>query len=120
VVIALYENGISTTQIARYLDRDESSIFRLLQRRGIPLRGKSGSAKPIDEEAVRLLHAAGVRVAAMARVLGVGKERVVSTLDALGLPRFKPGRPPYARPSKTSDEAGNGRPALDYAPEVAP
>jgi hypothetical protein len=48
---------------------------------------------PVDLDEVRRLHAAGVRVAAMARQLGVGRERVNYALTELGLPRFGPGSP---------------------------
>ena len=53
-----------------------------------PLCGRA-----IDPEDVRRLHAQGVRVTPMAKILGVDKQRLARKLDELGLPRFGPGNP---------------------------
>lgn len=44
---------------------------------------------PIDLEAVRRMHAEGIRVKPMARILGVGDKRVAQIHDELGLPRLR-------------------------------
>lgn len=49
---------------------------------------------PLDPDVVRLLHAQGVRAAAIARRLGVSSNTVRRAFVRLGLPAFPIGRPP--------------------------
>lgn len=56
----------------------------------------------INLEAVKQLHAEGVRVAAMARLLGIGRERINRALDELGLPRFRSGSPHRIKPGRAA------------------
>lgn len=95
----LYATGLSTTEVGRQVGIDASNVSRRLRAAGVEMRPRDRAFyRPgIDRDAVRRMHADGVRVAEMCRRLGVGRGRLHKVLDDLGLPRFGPGNPRMAQ-----------------------
>jgi hypothetical protein len=100
-VVALYRQGLPTTEIARAIGYDNSAVYRCLQRHGaLEKRTSSTYAKPLpSDDQLRAWHSDGVRVGRMVALSGVGRLRLERRLDALGLPRFGPGNPNQGRES---------------------
>lgn len=96
-VVRRYAEGESILSIAGAVDRDGSSVFRILQRRGVKFRTRGGYHPDIDRDQLGAWHAAGVRVDEMVRRSGVARARIEAAMDEMGLPRFKPGNPLLVR-----------------------
>jgi hypothetical protein len=92
-VARLYASGLTTVQIGEIVGRDASNITLALRAAGVKARRPGDYLQPIDREAVKEMHAVGVRASAMMRQLGVGQRRLYRVFDELGLQRFGPGRP---------------------------
>jgi hypothetical protein len=80
-----------------------ASVLAALHRRGVKIRENGDYLPPIDRDAVRRMHAEGIRVDEMCRRLGVGRRRVHQALDDLGLPRFAAGNPRLVKTTRYQD-----------------
>lgn len=110
-----YKAGESSTVLGVAFGIHPSAVTRLLDRRGIARRTPAENRRArIDYDAIRLMHAQGIRVAPMAALLGLHREVVTRALDELGLPRFRPGRPArqVRQCSPTRDECTDATPCL--------
>lgn len=96
----LYASGLSTIEVGRRMGIHPSSVYNHAVASGVRIRKMSEyAANQVDREQVRRWHSEGVRVAEMARRAGVCRTRIEQAMDAMGLPRFTPGRPyPLRRP----------------------
>lgn len=89
------EQGLTTVQIARRIGCNNSAVFRSLRRSGVDTSTRTRVPRVnVDEYAVAELYRAGVRVARIAKLLGVGRLPVERVLRSLGLSPCSPtGRP---------------------------
>lgn len=79
--------GAFSTQIRHYVPRCVPCHKRF------DLSVKPMRRLPLDLDQIRSLHAQGIRVTPMAKLMGVSRGRIERALDTLGLPRFPPGNP---------------------------
>lgn len=106
-VQCLYESGLSTVKIGKRLGIAPATASAALRRRGIAVRTAQNYLVPVDREAVREMHAQGIRAEEMCRRLGVGRHRLYQVFDELDLPRFGSGSPqgPRRQPGPPSEVA---------------
>jgi len=62
--------------------------------------------KPVDPNEIQRMHAEGIRVTPMAKLLGVGTGRINRELDRMGLPRFRPGSPGKRKKQPLAPDGG--------------
>lgn len=91
--VRLYLSGLSTTAVGERLGINCGTVSRILQRNGVPARD-GRTWLDLDDDEVRRLHGAGMRASAIARRLSVSPTAIQNRFRVLGLPAFRPGRPP--------------------------
>lgn len=93
-IIELYLTGLSTPQVGARVGLDPSTVWRVLDTAGVPIRPGSGYNRlDLDTDVVRRLHLGGVRSRAIAAALGVSATCVDRRVRELGLTPHRGGRP---------------------------
>jgi hypothetical protein len=92
---ALYESGFSSVQVAQQFDVDVATAGAILRAAGATMRPKGTDfyRPAVDYDAIRSMHAQGIRASVMCQRLGLGRKRLYQAFDHLGLPRFTSGNP---------------------------
>lgn len=81
--VRLYQDGMTSAQVARQLGVKGSRVQDALRDRGV-LRQQLGTAVPLDEQRARDLYATGATVLEVARALGVRTVRIADLLREHG------------------------------------
>jgi hypothetical protein len=87
-ICRLYSEGWSSLRISAELGIATATILRVLERNDVERRRPRAQ---VDYEAVKAMHADGVRCLAMQRRLGVGRKAIMRAFRELGLTAFPVG-----------------------------
>lgn len=103
----LYTSGLSTIEVGKRVGLSSSNVLLALRKAGVEMRTTSDYGPSVDHQEVARMHAEGVRASEMMRRFGIGRQRLYSIFDQLGLLRFTSGRPPKQQtysPNQTNQE----------------
>lgn len=119
---ALYEAGLTQAQVAAVIGCDPATVSRSLRRSGKSAR--PAWTKPVDEDLVVACLLSGVRVGAVAQMLGTSRGPVERVRRKHQIPSFRAGRPPV-HAAKTANPAeaerrGLSQSSADYRAQHTP
>lgn len=89
-IVTLHLTGLNTSQVAQIVRRDESNVWRVLNRCGIKVR--QPVEREIDSEDAVRLYLGGAGIKLIAKVYGIDVNRVRAAIYQAGAPRRKVGR----------------------------
>lgn len=93
-IVALYDSGLSTTQVGLRVGLSAGQVSRRLASAGVEARPRSPYKTEVDLARLKALHRAGARQREIARLMGISPNVVRRVFKEEGLKAAPPGRAP--------------------------